>query len=150
MKICSVPIMNRLLVFGMTYFHLHVFVWMMSRLLVSRAVGKEGDMGVPGPPPHFLLQNFFSYIKSEHIKFLHVKNIRVYLYKWQKLDSLFLFCHFSSKLSYHSYHQRVCKIMFPIRTFVKTNNNLMCGSFLLCQVIARTPDTKTESKIISC
>ena len=25
--------------------------------------------------------------------------------------------------------QRVCKIMFLIRTFVKTNSNLMCGSF---------------------
>ena len=70
-------------------------------------------------------------------------------HKWQKVDSFFSFCHFSSKLSYHSCQQRVCMIMFPIITFVKTNSNLMCGSFLLYQVIARTTDTKTKSKIIS-
>ena len=119
-----------------------------------RAVGKGGQRGRQPSPHHFLEQSFFSHVKSEHIKFLHVKNMKLeFIYwtrvKWQKVDSSFSFCHFSSKLSYHSYQQRVCKIMFPIRTFVKTNSNLMCGSFLLCQVIARTTDTKTKSKIIS-
>ena len=126
----------------------------------SRAIGKRGPGGERQPPPplplphHFLEQNFFSHIKSEQKIFACEEHMRLeFIYwtrhKWQKVDSFFSFCHFSSKLSYHSYQQRVCKIMFPIRTFVKTNSNLMCGSFLLCQVIARTTDTKTKSKIIS-
>ena len=39
--------------------------------------------------------------------------------------------------------------MFLIRTFVKTNSGLMCGSFSLCKVIARTTEAKTKFKIIS-
>ena len=73
--------------------------------------------------------------KSENIKVLHVKNI------WDlssfieqdisdnKVDHFFWMCHFSQKLSYHRYQQPVCKIIFSIRTFVKKNINLMCGSF---------------------
>ena len=52
-------------------------------------------------------------------------------HKWQKVDSFFWISYFSSKLSYHSYQQRVCKIKFLIRTFVKTYSNLICGSFLI-------------------
>ena len=40
-------------------------------------------------------------------------------HKWQKVDSFFWICRFSSKLSYHSYQQRVCKSMFLTKTFVK-------------------------------
>ena len=113
------------------------------------SLGKRGNSLLPFPGA-----KFFSHVKSEHIKFLHVKNIwDLSLFiehdiSLKKVDSFFSFCHFSSKLSYHSC-QRVCKIMFPITTFIKTNSNLMCGSFLLCQVIPRTTDTKTKSKIIS-
>ena len=39
-----------------------------------------------------------------------------------------IFC-FSCKLRYHSYQRRVCKFLFLIRTFVKRNSNLTCGSF---------------------
>ena len=107
--------------------------------------------------PHqpFSGAKFFSPRKTvTHIIFTCKEHMRLeFIYwtkhKWQKADSLFWFCHFSSKLSYHSCQQQICKIMRPIRTFVKTNSNLMCGSFLLCQVIARTTDTKTKSKIIS-
>ena len=80
---------------------------------------------------HFLEQNFFLHVKSETIKFLQVRNIWVFLYrfiywarlKWQKVDSFFWIYRFSSKLSYHSYQHRVCKFMFLTRTFVKTNSN---------------------------
>ena len=47
--------------------------------------------------------------------------------KWQKVDSFFWICCFNSKLSYHSYQQRVCKFLFSIGTLVKTNSNLMHG-----------------------
>ena len=50
-------------------------------------------------------------------------------HKRQKVNSFFWICCFSSKLSYHSYQQRVCKILFLIRTFIKTNSNLICSSF---------------------
>ena len=40
--------------------------------------------------------------------------------------------------------------MFLIRTFIKTYNNLLSGSFQLCKVIeAKTTEAKTKSKIIS-
>ena len=106
---------------------------------------ERGGHGGTRPPAPFLAAKFFFlrnigthkiFTCEEHMRLEFIYWTR---HKWQKLDSFFSFCHFSSKLSYHSYHQRVCKIMFPI----------MCGSFLLCQVIARTADTKTESKIIS-
>ena len=42
-------------------------------------------------------------------------------HKWQKVDSFFWICHFSNEFSYYSYQQRVCKIVFLTRTFVKTN-----------------------------
>ena len=81
------------------------------------------------------------YIKSKNIKFLHVNNIwdlfiwDLFIYwtrhKWQKVDSFFWICYFSSKLSYHSYQQRVCKFLFLTETFVKTKSNLMCGSLKL-------------------
>ena len=68
-------------------------------------------------------------------------------HKWQKVDSFFWICCFSCKLSCHNYQQQVCKFLFLIRTVVKTNKNLTCGSFSLCKVIARTTDAGTKSKI---
>ena len=125
-----------------------------------RGRGAEGVPHTPThtPPPHTHTISWSKIFFPRKIRtrkiFTCEEHIRLKFtywtrHKWQKVDSFFSFCHFSSKLSYHSCQQRVCKIMFPIRTFVKTNSNLMCGSFLLCQVIARTTDTKTKSKIIS-
>ena len=39
-----------------------------------RAVGKRGTEGAPAPY-HFQEQIVFSHVKSEHLEFLHVKNI---------------------------------------------------------------------------
>ena len=74
---------------------------------------------------------FFFHVKSETNKFLQVRKVWIFLYrfiywarlKWQKVDSFFWIYRFSSKLSYHSYQHRICKIMFLTRTFVKTNSN---------------------------
>ena len=89
----------------------------------------------PPAPRHFLEQNIFFRRKiGKHKIFTCEEHMRLECiywtrHKWQKIDSFFWICYFSSKLSYHSYKQRVCKIMRLIRTFVKTNKNLMCGSF---------------------
>ena len=43
-----------------------------------RAEGEGGQRGRPTPPPPhtpFPEAKFFSHVKSEHVKFLHVKNI---------------------------------------------------------------------------
>ena len=123
-----------------------------------RETGGTGGTSLPPTPPHpapnFLEQFFFPRKIGTHKIFTCEEHMGLeFIYwtrhKWQKVDSFFSFYHFSCKLSYHSYQQRVCEIMFPIKTFVKTNSNLMCGSFLLCQVIGRTTDTKTKSKLIS-
>ena len=98
--------------------------------------GRTERGGGATAPHYFLQQSFFPRKIGTHKIFACEEHMRLeFIYwtrhKWQKVDSFFSFCHFSSKLSYHSYQQRVCKIMFPIRTFIKTNSNLMCGSFLL-------------------
>ena len=102
-----------------------------------RAVGEGGKGGrkPPSPPPHhFLEQKIFFHVKSENIKSLHVINIWFIYWtrhKWQKVDSFFWMCRFSSKLSYHSdYWQRLCKFLFLIWALLKANNILMCGSLL--------------------
>ena len=128
-------------------------VHVQAQSVVAKCTYKLRETGGQ-PPPISWSKIFFPRKIGTHKIFTCEEHMRLeFIYwtghKWQKVDSFFSFCHFSSKLSYHSYQQRVCKIMFPIRTFVKTNSNFMCGSFLLCQVIARTTDTKTKSKIIS-
>ena len=42
----------------------------------------------------------------------------------EKVDSFFWICHFSSILCFHGFVGFIL-----IKTFVKTNNNLMCDSF---------------------
>ena len=75
-----------------------------------------------GNPPTFSGAKFFFHVNSENIEFLHVNKMWDFIYwtrhKWQKVDSIFWICCFSSKLTYHSYQQQVCKFLFLIRTFV--------------------------------
>ena len=52
-------------------------------------------------------------------EYMRLEYIYYTRHKWQKVDSM----------SYNSYQQRVCKIKFLMRTFVKTNSKLMSGSF---------------------
>ena len=101
-------------------------------LLLCRAVEKKGEAGGGG---HFVEEKKFSLVKSENIKFLLVKNMWDFsLFCWtrhklQKGASFFwICCCLSSKITYHSYLQRVCKFLFLIRTLVKTTSNLMCVS----------------------
>ena len=70
----------------------------------------------------------FKFIISQDRR-IHVKleNTLEFIYwtrqKWQKVDSLFWICYFSIKFSYHNYQQQVYKIIFLIRTFVKSYSN---------------------------
>ena len=70
---------------------------------------RKGLQPPPPPPHHFLEQNLFFHVKLENIKFLNVKNGLAFIYwtihNWQKVDSFFWICRFSSKVSYHSYQQ---------------------------------------------
>ena len=88
----------------------------------TRAVGKrEGEGG------NRKRQNFYMWRTYTRLEFIYWTR-----HKWQKVDSFFWLCHFSSKLSYHSYHQGVCESKFLIRTYntyIKTYSNLICGSF---------------------
>ena len=95
----------------------------------------------PPPPPHTHTHTLFPATKiffprnvrkrknfacAKHMRFEFNSQTR---HKWQKVDSFFWICRFNSRLNYHSYQQKVCKIMFLITTFVKTNSNLIRGSF---------------------
>ena len=77
----------------------------------TRPQEKEGWGRQPTPPPphHFLEQNLFFHVKLENIKFLNVKNGLAFIYwtihNWQKVDSFFWICCFSSIVSYHSYQK---------------------------------------------
>ena len=84
---------------------------------------EQGQLSPPFPGTIF----FF------HVK-LNVNNIWAFsLFIEQEISDKkytpFWICRFSSKLSYHSYQQQVCKFLFLIRTFAKTDSNLMCRSF---------------------
>ena len=75
----------------------------------------------------------FFHVKSENIKSLHVINIWDWFiystrHKWQKVDSFFWICRFSSKLGYQSHQEQLCNFLFLIRTLVKASNDLLCGS----------------------
>ena len=97
-----------------------ITLWCLTRMsfvLTLQGCREKGSGGgAPAPSPLPGAKKFFHLI-SENITVLIVKNI------WDL--SLFIEQDISdkkySKLSYHSYQQRVCKIMFLIRTFVKTN-----------------------------
>ena len=77
----------------------------------------------------------FFHVKLEKIKILNVKNRLEFIFwtrhKWQKVDSFseFVVSAVNWAITVTNNQQRVCKIMFLIRTFVKANINLMCGSF---------------------
>ena len=99
-----------------------------------RESGRGGGWAGGAIPPPFSGANIFFPCKIEkHKIFISEEHLKLeFIYwtrrKWQKLDIFFWICHFSSKLIYHSYQQQVCKILFFIKTFVKRNSNLMCGS----------------------
>ena len=102
-------------------------------ILGRREVGGQGGSN---PPPFSWSKIVFPLKIGNHKIFTGEEYKRLeFIYwarhKWPKVDSFFWICRFSSKLSYHSYQERVCKVMFLTRTFVKTFSNLMCGSFLL-------------------
>ena len=79
-------------------------------------------------------KNYFR-VKPVNMKFLHVNNMWDFsLFTEQdmidKKNIVFFWIYgFSSKLSYHSYQERIYKFLFLIRIFVKTNSNLTCGCF---------------------
>ena len=56
----------------------------MNRVAIVRAVEKEEAGGhQPPPPPSPTIswsKNVFSHVKSENLKFLHVNNIRDFIY----------------------------------------------------------------------
>ena len=87
---------------------------------------------VPGPTPFPGTKTFFPRKIGRH-KICMYEYLCEYVIYWtrhkcQKVDSSFWICCFGSKLTYHSYQQRVCKFLFLIRTFIKSDSNLMCGS----------------------
>ena len=79
----------------------------------SRAAGKAGAVGreVGGASPLTISRSkiIFFQVKSENIKIFtcekHMRLECIYWtsHKWQKVESFFWICYFSSKLSYHSY-----------------------------------------------
>ena len=86
----------------------------------------------PAPPIFFRAKKFFFFVRFFHVN--DIRDFKLLLIDQNindKKDSFYWICCFSSKLSYHSYQQRVRKFLFLIRTSVKTNRNLMRGSFLL-------------------
>ena len=82
---------------------------------------------------HYFLQHNFVFRRKIEKQNFYMWRTYEFIYwtrhKWQKVDSFFWICCFSCKLTYHSYQQRVCKIMLLIRTFVKTN---VCLFFNVC------------------
>ena len=101
----------------------------------GRWSGGGGGGEAPVSQPFFWSKNFFSLVKSKNNFYMWITcETLVCLLnktKWQKVGSFSWICCFSSRLSYHSYLQRVCKLLFLIRTSVKTNSNLMCVSLRL-------------------
>ena len=83
-----------------------------------------GGVLVPLPLPTISLsKKKVFHIRLENIKFLHVNNIWDFIHgtrhKRQKVDSFFWNYRFSSKLSYHSYQQQVCKCLLLKIIFIK-------------------------------
>ena len=80
---------------------------------------EKGAGGTPAPH-HFLEQKIFftlNWKKQIFVKFLHVNNICDFNLFIEhdisdKKKSFFWLCCFSSKLSYNSYQQQVCKFLF--------------------------------------
>ena len=115
-----------------------MFAEVTEEKLVGAGGGGGGVFWGPPPPPpprphYFLEEKFFFHVKSENIKVLHLINIwdfGLFIEQdmWQKVDSICWICRFSSKLSYHSHQQRLCKFLFLIWALVKANNDWMCGS----------------------
>ena len=94
----------------------------------SKLIDQQGEPALAPSDPTIFWSKVGNH-KSESTTFLFVINMWDFSlfielkHKWQNVDALFRICCFSSELSYHSHRQRVCKFVFLMRNFVKTNDN---------------------------
>ena len=95
------------LVIGCFDWNIGIFQWSVVKVyyILNRAVEK-GELPA----------KIFFHIKWENMKFFHVNNMWDFIcwtrHQWQKVDSFFWNYCFSSKMSYHSYLQRVCQFLY--------------------------------------